>query len=215
MLTPVEKILFAVAVLVSLYFTCITFRRMVKIVLRGQGQLNFDHLPRRLLAGLIALVSQGRMIRYRPITALFHCFIAWGFIFYLLLNITDILEGYIPGFHFLSDSALCDVYRLLADILSVAVLVGMAFFLVRRFVVKAPVLTYHDNVKLHPKALSGISKDSLIVGVFILAHVGFRFLGASFLVVMEGANGWQPFANWVANLWAVLPESVIRIGWHG
>jgi len=82
MLTSVEKLLFAIAVLVSLYLAYITFGRMVKIVLRGKGQLNFDHLPRRLLTSLIALVSQGGMIRHRPITSLFHALVAWGFIFY-------------------------------------------------------------------------------------------------------------------------------------
>ena len=214
MLTAVEKILFAIAVFVSLYFAYITFSRMVKIVLRGQGQLSFDHLPRRLLTGLIALASQGRMIQHRPILFLFHFFIAWGFIFYILLNITDILEGYLPGFRFLDHSVLGGSYRLLADVLSIAVLMGMTLFLIRRFVAKAPALTYHDNVKLHPNAPSGMSKDSLIVGAFILAHVGCRFLGASFLVAMEGGDAWQPFATPVANLWSGLPEPVITIGWH-
>ena len=31
-----------------------------------------------------------------------------------------------------------DIYRLLADLLSVAVLVGMVYFLVRRFIVQRP-----------------------------------------------------------------------------
>ncbi|MBI1924746.1 [Fe-S]-binding protein, partial [Candidatus Poribacteria bacterium] len=214
MLTTVEKLLFSIAVLVSLYFAYVTFRRMVKIILRGEGQLDFDHLPRRLLTGLVALVSQNRMIRQRPVIFLFHAFIAWGFIFYLLVNMMDILEGYIPGFRFLRQSTLGSIYRLLADVLSIAVLVGMTFFLIRRFVAKTPVLAYHDNIKLHPKALSGISRDSLIVGVFILAHVGFRFLSASFLVAMEGGDAWQPFANQVAKLWSGLPESAITIGWR-
>ncbi len=214
MLTAVEKLIFAIAVLVSLYFAYITFRRMVKIILRGQGRIHVDHFPRRLLTGLVALVSQGRMIRQRPVTFLFHAFIAWGFIFYLLVNMMDVLDGYIPGFRFLSQSTLGGIYRLLADVLSIAVLGGMAFFLIRRFAAKTPVLAYHNNVKLHPKALSGISRDSLMVGVFILAHVGFRFLGASFLVAMEGGDAWQPFANGVAKLWSGLPEPTLTLGWR-
>ncbi|MCH8295796.1 (Fe-S)-binding protein [Candidatus Poribacteria bacterium] len=214
MLTSVEKLLFAIAVLVSLYLAYITFGRMVKIVLRGKGQLNFDHLPRRLLTSLIALVSQGGMIRQRPITSLFHALVAWGFIFYGLVNIMDILEGYLHDFRFLDDSAIGGLYRLLADVLSVAVLVGMSFFLIRRFVAKTPALTYHNNVKLHPKAVSGISKDSLVVGTFILAHVGFRLLSASFFVALQGDDPWQPSANLVASLWSGLPEPAMTIGWH-
>ena len=188
---------------------------MIRVVLRGQGQLNFDHLPRRLFTSLVALISQGGMIRHRPIIAFFHCFIAWGFIFYILVNIVDIVEAYIPGFRFLERSVLGSLYRMLADVLSIAIMVGMSFFLIRRFVAGVPALTYHNNVKWHPKALAGISMDSLIVGGFILAHVGFRFLGASFLIATESSDAWQPFANWVANLWrGKLPELTITIGWH-
>jgi hypothetical protein len=164
MLTSIEKILFVLAVLGSLYFAYVTFSRMVKIVFRGRGQLDFDGLLRRLLTGLVALINQGGIIRQRPITSLLHFFLAWGFIYYVLVNVVDIIEGYIPGFRFLGDSILGGFYRLLADVVSIAVLVGMIFFLVRRFVTRTPVLTYHNNVKLHPKAHRGVANDSLIVG---------------------------------------------------
>ncbi len=214
MLTSIEKVLFALAILVSLYLTYITFSRMVKVVLRGQGRLNFENLPQRLLTGLITLINQGRIIRHRPLTSLFHFFIAWGFLYYFLVNVVDILEGYIPGFHFLGDSAFAGTYRLLADVLSVGVLIGMTYYLLRRFVVKDPALTYHDNVKLHPKTLAGISKDSLIVAGFIWFHVGFRFLGASFLTARQGGDPWQPFAHTIAKLWAGLSPGAQEIGWH-
>ncbi|MFQ5576709.1 MAG: (Fe-S)-binding protein, partial [Anaerolineae bacterium] len=107
------------------------------------------------------------------------------------------------------------LYRLLADVLSVAVLVGMAYFLIRRFIANAPALTYHDNVKLHPKAAAGMRRDSLIVGLFILLHVGFRFLGESFLVAHAAhADAWQPFASAVANLWGGMSSPTQLVGWH-
>ncbi|HXV42321.1 MAG TPA: (Fe-S)-binding protein, partial [Anaerolineae bacterium] len=215
MLTLTEKILFVVAVLASLYLTYVTFNRMARVILRGQGRLNFENLPQRLLTGLITLINQGGIIRHRPLTSLFHFFIAWGFLYYFLVNAVDILEGYIPGFRFLGDSTLGGVYRLLADILSVGVLIGMTYYLLRRFVVKDPALSYHNNIKLHPKVLrGGISNDSLIVGAFIWLHVGFRFLGASFLVALEGGDPWQPFASTVARLWAGLAPGGQAIGWH-
>ncbi len=214
MLTVVEKILFALAVCGSLYLTYITFSRMVKTVQRGQGQLNFDDLPQRLWTGLIALVNQGNILRHRPITSLFHFLVAWGFIYYALVNLVDVLEGYIPGFRFLGHGAVDGLYRLLADIFSVAVLVGIVFFVLRRYVVRTGDLTYHDNVKLHPKAAAGIFTDSWIVAGFIFLHVGFRFLGASFLTAIEGGDGWQPFAGLVADLWRGLSPLAVVIGWH-
>ena len=67
-----------------------------------------------------------------------------------------------------------DAFRLLADVLSAVVLVGMAYFLMRRFVLPhGRELRFHENVLLHPRARAGgIQRDSLIVGSFILLHVG-------------------------------------------
>jgi Fe-S oxidoreductase len=214
MLTAVEKILFALAVLASLYYSYVTFGYMLKIVVRGQGNLSFDHLLQRMIDGLVALVGQGGIIRRRPITSLFHFAVAWGFIYYLSVNAIDVIEAYVPGFHFLGYGVPGGVYRLLADVLSIAVLAGMSFFLIRRYLAKAPALAYHYNILLHPKALPGISRDSLIVGVFILGHVGFHFLGASFLVAMRGGDNWQPFANLVAQAWGGLSPAAMEIGWH-
>lgn len=212
MLTLIEKILFALAVLASLYLTYATFGKMAKVIQRGHGKLNLDNLPQRLITGLIALFGQGRIIRHRRVSSLFHYFIAWGFIYYALVNLLDVLEGYIPGFRIPGPAG--DLYRLLADLLSVAVLVGMTYFLARRFIARDVALTARDNIKLLPQARPGIPKDSLIVGGFILAHVGFRFLGASFLVAEEGGDAWQPFASLVANLWGGLSPTGITIGWH-
>lgn len=214
MLTTIEKILFAIAALGSLYLTYVTFNRMIKVVRRGQGQLNFDRLPQRLWRGLVALINQGDILRHRPWTSLFHFLVAWGFIYYALVNLVDVLEGYIPGFRFLGHGALGGMYRLLADVFSVAVLVGIVFFVIRRFGTRARELTYHDNIKLHPKAATGISTDSLIVAGFIFFHVGFRFLGASFLIAIEGGDSWQPFAGQVARLWSGLAAPYLAIGWH-
>ncbi|MAG36823.1 MAG: [Fe-S]-binding protein [Dehalococcoidia bacterium] len=214
MLTSVEKVLFAIAVLASLYGASLTFRRMAQVVLRGQGQLHLDRLPQRLAWGLVAFVSQGGMLRQRPLTSLIHLVIAWGFISYALANVMDILTGYVPGFRFLGQSAGGGVYRLVVDLLSLGVLLGMTFLLLRRFVARSAVLTYHDRVKLHPKVLSAIPRDSLIVGAFILTHVGFRVLGSSLLVAMEGSDPWQPFASMVAGFWVGLPAPAVAVGWH-
>ncbi len=214
MLTSIEKILFVLAVLISLYFTYVTFNRMIKVIQRGQGQLNLDGLPQRLLTGLTALVNQGRITRQRPLTSLMHYLVAWGFLYYFLINLVDILEGFIPNFHFLGTGLPGKLYLLLADLLSVAVLVGMVYFLARRFLAKSADLTFHPNVKLHPRVLTGISIDSLIVGGFILLHVGFHFLGSSFLVAQEGGDGWRPFASLAANLWQGLSPTAVVVGWH-
>lgn len=218
MLTTIEKLLFGLLVAISIMATYTTFTQMAKIIQRGQGELRLDDLPRRALTAVRALFTQGELIRHRKITSIFHYGVAWGFIFYGLVNVIDILEGLIPGFHFFqSANPLAQGYRLLADIFSVAVLVGVAYFLIRRFGAHDSALTIRDNVKLMDKARKGgIWQDSLVVGVFILLHVGFRFLGQTFLIAREGNDLAQPFANLTANLWTGLnlSEFALTFGWH-
>ena len=63
-------------------------------------------------------------------------------------------------------------------------LIGIIYFIVRRFVFNDKALTYRDNIKLVDQVKQGgIRRDSLIVAFFILFHVGFRLLGKSFKVV--------------------------------
>lgn len=216
MLSPIEKILFGLLVAVCLTATYNTFGQMGQIIMRGQGDLKLDDLPRRIVKGIVALFTQGRMIRHRKLSSIFHYGIAYGFIFYILVNAADVAEGFIADFHLLEGNIIGNIFRLLADVLGVIVLIGVAYFLVRRFTFNDPVLTARENVKLHPKAREGgIRRDSLIVGLFILFHVGFRLMSTAFLIAQEGSDPWQPFGNLVANTMLVgLPTPALEFGWH-
>jgi Fe-S oxidoreductase len=216
MLTTVEKILFILLLIASLSATYVTFSRMIKVIRRGQGNLHLENLPRRMVTGIVSLITQGRIIRHRRITSLVHYAVAWGFIFYFLVNFADVLEGFIPNLHFLGSATTGNIYRLLADLFSVGVLFGMIYLLLRRFLVNMPSLHTHENVKLHPKVGRGITNDSLLVATFILLHVGFRFIGASFIVAQRQPDPWQPFATQVALLWNSLnlAPDALTLGWH-
>ena len=99
-------------------------------------------------------------------------------------------------FTFLGDNLLGDFYRFLADLATMSVLIGIIYFILRRFVFRDKALTYRDNIKLLDRVKNGgIRRDSLIVALFILFHVGFRWLGNSFKVSLEGIDPWQPFTS--------------------
>jgi Fe-S oxidoreductase len=208
----IERILFTLLALVSLGASYITFRRMARAIGRGQGRLGFDDWPARVRRALDALVWQGDIIRHRRWTSLAHFVIAWGFLYYVLLNLVDLIELYAPGWQPLGAGALGGVYRLLADLLSVGALAAMFYFLVRRFVARAPALRTRADVRLHPAAASGIARDSLIVGTFIVGHVGSRFLSASLLAAAGGGDPWQPFASAVAGLWTGWTPAALGLG---
>jgi Fe-S oxidoreductase len=150
----------------------------------------------------------------RFLTSLFHAFVAWGFIYYLLINIGDVLQGYFPDFRFMGSGTIGNLYRLGGDLLSVAVLVGMIALMIRRFVLQPSIFNPREDILLHPKARAGIRRDSAIVSGFILIHVGSRFTGESFKIAAEGTDAWQPLASSVASLWGNASQTTLLLGEH-
>ena len=51
--------------------------------------------------------------------------------------------------------------------------------------------------------------DSLIVGLFILLHVGSRLLAASFEIARNGSDNFQPAATTIALLWSDLSQESV------
>ncbi len=214
MLTSVEKILFALALGTSLYLASQKFMLMYRVINRGQDKLYLNPLWPRVLNALGVLFTQKTVLKKRPLLSFFHALIAWAFILYFLVNLGDILTGYISDFHFLGQGAFGNFYRLFTDLFSVAALVGMLVFLVRRFLVKPGELNIRENVLLAAGAREKIKRDSLIVGVFILAHIGFRFLGESFVLAANGYDAWQPFAGLVSGLWTGMSAPALTVAIH-
>ena len=203
MLTLVEKILFLLAAIASMIATYRVAERITRTLLRGHGRPDLHLARKRLVSALVKVATLQPTFKIRFWPSLFHALIAWGFIYYLLINLGDVLEAVIPGVHFMGSGTIGGFYRLLGDLLTVGVLLGMLAMLLRRFILKTPDLTARQDVLLHPRARSGILRDSAIVGAFILVHVGSRFLGQSFAIALEAQpDPWQPFASAVASLWS-------------
>ena len=133
MLTLAEKILFVLAVLATLYIVFLVVKRISAVISRGHGKPDWNLAKKRLGQVIVKTGTLQPTFKTRFWSSLFHAFIAWGFMYYLLVNLGDILGGFILNFHFLGSGGLGGVYRLLADLLSVGVLVGMSAMLIRRF----------------------------------------------------------------------------------
>jgi Fe-S oxidoreductase len=232
LLTPTERIIFVIMVILLGGLTAAGFYGIYKIIRSGRPAPPLKNVTRRLIGAFIDVGLQKTIFRTRPILSTFHAFIFFGFSFYFLVNFTDVLEGFIPGFELiyggqalatlspalagLANLGLVNLFNLVADILSVLTLVGMVAFLVRRFIRNDRQLTFNDNVLLHPQVAQGwIRRDSAIVGGFILIHVGSRFLGQAFRLAEQGQpDPFMPFASLAANLFANLPDSVLNAGIH-
>ena len=215
MLSITEKILFAAATLVSLYFTYRGGQRIVRNISSGGGKVAWGVIWQRI-GELIAKVGLFQPVfRLRLGPSILHGLIGWGFIIFLLVNLNDLVYGY-TGFSILnSTGAIGNLYRLLADIANAAILLGIIGMVIRRFVLRPATLTTRDTTLLHPKARFGILRDSAIVASFIFIHNAARFLGESFKLAAEGVrDSWQPIVSAVAGLWAGSAPNTLIIGEH-
>ncbi len=202
MLTLVEKLLFVFAVLLSLTLTWLGVRRILKIIGRGQGQPDWSLIRKRLWGVALKVGTFRPLFRFRLGPSLMHALIGWGFLYFLLVNLAELLQGYIPGYRFLQDTGfLGDLYRLLADLSTLAVLVGITVMVVRRFLLRPVELTTRESTLLDPRARKGIQRDSAIVAGFIIVHISARLLSESVYLAGHGPDLWQPFTNTVAGLW--------------
>ena len=214
MLTDIEKIIFILFAIIAIGLSYTTFNKMFKAIGVGSQQIDWKRALLNFPKGLEVFISQRTLFKTRPVIGFIHALVAWGFTLYLVVNIVDILYGFIPGFHFFPNYFIGKVYRLFVDIFTVLVLLGVVYFLVRRFIFKDNRLVINEPVMLNDLAKKGMRNDSLIVGLFIFLHVGSRLLAASFEIARNGSDTFQPAATTIALLWSDFSLESIIISEH-
>jgi len=215
MLTLIEKILFALAVAASLYYTWRGAQRIIQNIASGQGKVTWTLTQKRFGELLLKVGLFQPVFRFRLGTSILHALIGWGFLSFLLINLADLIYAY-TGFKLLEHLGLFgDAYRLLADFANVAIIVGILAMVARRFILRPSNLSTRSTTLLHPKARFGILRDSAIVAGFIFIHNAGRFIGESFSVALSGsADRWQPTISAVARLWSGVDPQVLVAGEH-
>ena len=214
MLTDIEKIIFILFAILAIGLSYTTFNKMFKAISVGSQQIDWKRVLLNFPKGIEVFISQRTLFKTRPVIGFIHALVAWGFTLYLVVNIVDVLYGFIPGFHFFPNYFIGKVYRLFVDIFTVLVLLGVVYFLVRRFIFKDNRLVINEPVMLNDLAKIGMRNDSLIVGLFIFLHVGSRLLAASFEIARNGSDTFQPAATTIALLWSDFSQESIIISEH-
>ena len=214
MLTDIEKIIFILFAIIAIGLSYTTFNKMFKAIGVGSQQIDWKRALLNFPKGIEVFISQRTLFKTRPVIGFIHALVAWGFTLYLVVNIVDVLYGFIPGFHFFPNYFIGKVYRLFVDIFTVLVLLGVVYFLVRRFIFKDNRLVINKPVMLNDLAKKGMRYDSLVVGLFIFLHVGSRLLAASFEIARNGSDTFQPAATTIALLWSDFSQESIIISEH-
>ncbi|MFZ5904991.1 MAG: (Fe-S)-binding protein [Chloroflexota bacterium] len=213
MLSPIEKVLFVIATLVSLYYTWRGVQRIAKHIASGQGKINWSLIWKRVGELIVKVGLFQPVFRFRLWPSILHALIGWGFLSFLLINLADLIYAF-TNYKLLEHLGLFgDLYRGLADVANVAILVGIIAMEFRRFILRPAALSTRETTLLHPKARFGIVRDSAIVALFIFTHNTARLFGESFFVAGTGiADPWQPTISAVAGLWSAWDANALIIG---
>ena len=211
MLTTPEKILFVLLLLASLYFGGGALYRVYRAIRRGQPEDRFDGLPARVGRALWQTLTMQTVFKKRPWVGLLHAFVFYGFVFYLSVNLVDLLEGFFP---FKARGGFWNGYNLVADILTALILLGVIGLLVRRYSgLGRKTFSWNEKTPLHERVRQGIPTDSAIVGGFILFHVGSRLLHKAAQAADPdfGPDPFQPVASLASNLflWVEVDRLVV------
>jgi Fe-S oxidoreductase len=211
MLTTAEKILFLILSVISLYYAGSGFYGVYRTIARGRPDPRFDHLLQRIIRALWLVLTQRTVFKKRPLVSLLHALVFYGFVFYFLVNVVDMFEGF---FMFSPRGGAWNAFNLIADLLTAGVLVGIVGLSIRRFLTQPQDFVFASNVPIHEQARGGIVRDSTIVASFIFFHVGCRLLFKTTDVAHQGADLYLPVSSTLAILFAGMNPGLVEVLHH-
>ncbi|HJO91721.1 MAG TPA: hypothetical protein QF606_08640, partial [Anaerolineales bacterium] len=97
---------------------------MFGVIRRGNPDLELDGLLLRIWRSLVILIMQRPVLRTRLVTGILHALIVWGFLYYILVNVGDLMYGFIPRMQYEATGLLSGLYRLGADIVTLFILIS-------------------------------------------------------------------------------------------
>ena len=207
MLTTLEKILFVLLAAGSLYYGGARLYDVYRAIARGKPDVRFDHLADRIRRALWIVLTQQSVFKKRPVVSFLHALIFYGFIFYFLVNLVDVLEGFF-GLH--ARDGLWNLFNIAGDLLTASVLTGIVGMLIRRWLVKPQDFAFAENTPVQPEVRGGIFRDSTFVACFILFHVGCRLLFKATQLAQQGSDAFQPVSSLFAGLFAGLAPGALE-----
>jgi Fe-S oxidoreductase len=191
--------IFVLLALGSLYYGGTKFYAVYRAIMRGKPDARFDNLAGRVRRAIWIVLSQQSVFKTRPIVSLLHALIFYGFVFYFLVNLVDVLEGFF-GIH--ARAGAWNLFNLLADLLTAGVLIGTVGMVIRRLMVRPKDFDFPSNVPVQPEVRAGIFYDSSVVAGFIVFHVGCRLFFKATQLALQGSDSFQPVGSGFASMFA-------------
>ena len=106
--------------------------QLVRVLLRGRGEVRWDHVPRRLVTAVTNVFFQRRLVE-EPIIGVAHLAIFWAFVFFATSFWWNLVRGLLPFLPIpFSDDMPWMAYPM--EILGALALLGIVVAAVRRYV---------------------------------------------------------------------------------
>ncbi len=156
----------------------------IRLVLAAPDGLSVDRLGVRLSRFLREVVFQSRTIHERPVVGVAHLLVFWGFCAFGGYTGLEALRGL--GIVDVTRTGMAQAYARALVPFAVAVIIGMAFLLVRRAIIRPPALG------------KTVSKESVLIAFFIIT------LMATFLLTFRLQPGAGERANWWLHMLIIL-----------
>ena len=175
MLSVPGKIIFALILIAAAAGFLIPVYKRIKIIRSGLPDKRFEHLGKRIWDALTKILFQRCTLRSERIASGFmHVFIFYSALTFDTMTVNHTLEGFIPDFYLFGSGNFGLFFSLLVNIMAVLVLIGIAFFAFRRYIVKPKAYrtTPIDSAIIYI-ALSAVTISYMYFEIFsIAAHEG-------------------------------------------
>ncbi|HYR39055.1 MAG TPA: (Fe-S)-binding protein, partial [Methylomirabilota bacterium] len=174
---------------------------LLRLMLAGKPAARWDKVPQRLVAVLVYVFGQARLLQNDFWPGLMHATIFWGFVVLTLGTIEFFGQGMAEGFHLplLSNTP---HYLILEDAFSVAVIAAIAYAAYRRLVTKPRRLT------LSPEGLF------ILLLIFGLMITDLAADAGRIVLAPAPSDHWQFAGSLLASVLAHLPAGAVTAVFH-
>ncbi len=137
MLNFIEMIVFVLMLAFTIWFFFVPVIHRIKLVRLGQKEERFDNPLKRVtnaIANFFLLICSVK--KERIVTGLVHIFLLYGSLTFDTITVFHILEGFNKNIH------PSKIHTIIADFFSIAVILAVIFFVIKRYVVRRSSYTY-------------------------------------------------------------------------
>src|SRR6266478_2711325 len=174
---------------------------LLRLMRAGKPAARWDKVPQRLVAVLVYVFGQARLLQNDFWPGLMHATIFWGFVILTIGTVEFFGQGMAAGFHLplLSNTP---HYLILEDAFSVAVIAAIAYAAYRRLVTKPRRLT------LSPEGLF------ILLLIFGLMITDLASDAGRIVLAPAPSDHWQFAGSALARLLAHLPPAAVTAVFH-